>query len=62
MDLAATVEAAATMLNLRPGAGTTRLESTTNFVAVGRAGLVRVEATPPMVLLRDGGDHREQPI
>jgi len=32
--------------NLPPGAGTTRLESTTNFFAVGRAGLVRVEATP----------------
>jgi len=46
MALADTVGAAATMLNLPPGAGTTTLESKTNFFAAGRAGLVRAEATP----------------
>jgi acyl-coenzyme A thioesterase PaaI-like protein len=44
MDLAATVGAAATRLTLSPGAGTTALESTTNFLAVGRAGRGRAEA------------------
>lgn len=46
MALADTVGAAATVLNLPPGAGTTTLESKTNFLAAGRAGLVRAEATP----------------
>lgn len=46
MALADTVGAAATMLNLPPGTGTTTLESKTNFLATGRAGLVRAEATP----------------
>lgn len=46
MALADTVGAAATMLNLPPGAGTTTLESKTNFFAAGRAGVVRAEATP----------------
>jgi len=46
MALADTVGAAATILNLPPGAGTTTLESKTNFIASGRAGIVRAEATP----------------
>jgi 1,4-dihydroxy-2-naphthoyl-CoA hydrolase len=46
MALADTVGAAATMLNLPPGAGTTTIESKTNFLAAGRGGLVRAEATP----------------
>jgi uncharacterized protein (TIGR00369 family) len=46
MALADTVGAAATVLNLPPGAGTTTLESTTNFFAAGRTGLVRAEAMP----------------
>jgi uncharacterized protein (TIGR00369 family) len=46
MALADTVGAAATMVNLPPGAGTTTLESKTNFFAAGRAGRVRAEATP----------------
>jgi 1,4-dihydroxy-2-naphthoyl-CoA hydrolase len=46
MALADTVGAAATILNLPPGAGTTTLESKTNFFAAGRAGLVRAETTP----------------
>ena len=46
MALTDTVGAAATILNLPPGAGTTTLESKTNFFAAGRAGLVRAEATP----------------
>lgn len=46
MALADTVGAAATMLNLPPGAGTTTLESKTNFFAPGRSGTVRAEATP----------------
>ena len=37
MALADTVGAAATVLNLPPGAGTTTLESKTNFFAAGRA-------------------------
>jgi 1,4-dihydroxy-2-naphthoyl-CoA hydrolase len=45
MALADTVGAVATVLNLPPGAGTTTLESKTNFFAAGRAGLVRAEAT-----------------
>jgi uncharacterized protein (TIGR00369 family) len=46
MALADTVGAAATMLNLPPGASTTTIESKTNFFAAGRAGTVRAEATP----------------
>ncbi len=46
MAFADTVGAAATMLNLPPGASTTTLESKTNFFAAGRSGTVRAEATP----------------
>ena len=46
MALADTVGAAATMLNLPPGAGTTTIESKTNFFAAGRDGAVRAEAVP----------------
>ncbi|MGH7323363.1 MAG: PaaI family thioesterase [Candidatus Rokuibacteriota bacterium] len=46
MALADTVGAAATILNLPPGSGTTTLESKTNFFAAGRAGFVRAESTP----------------
>jgi len=46
MALADTVGAVATVLNLPQGAGTTTLESKTNFFAAGRAGLVRAESTP----------------
>ncbi len=46
MAFADTVGAAATVLNLPPGAGTTTLESKTNFFAAGRSGTVRAESTP----------------
>jgi 1,4-dihydroxy-2-naphthoyl-CoA hydrolase len=46
MAFADTVGAAATFLNLPPGATTTTLESKTNFFAAGRSGMVRAEATP----------------
>jgi 1,4-dihydroxy-2-naphthoyl-CoA hydrolase len=46
MALADTIGAVATVLNLPPGAGTTTLESKTNFFAAGRDGLVQAEATP----------------
>jgi len=46
MAFADTVGAAATMLNLPPGASTTTVESKTNFFAAGRSGTVRAEATP----------------
>jgi uncharacterized protein (TIGR00369 family) len=46
MALADTVGATATILNLPPGASTTTVESKTNFLAAGRAGTVRAEATP----------------
>jgi uncharacterized protein (TIGR00369 family) len=46
MALADTVGAVATALNLPPGAGTTTIESKTNFLAAGRSGPVRAEATP----------------
>ena len=46
MALADTVGAAATVLNLPPGAGTTTLESKTNFFAAGRSGIVRAESVP----------------
>jgi 1,4-dihydroxy-2-naphthoyl-CoA hydrolase len=45
MALADTVGAAATVLGLPPGATTATLESKTNFVAAGRGGTVRAEAT-----------------
>jgi 1,4-dihydroxy-2-naphthoyl-CoA hydrolase len=45
MALADTVGAAATVLNLPPGATTTTLESKTNFLAAGQSGTVRAEAT-----------------
>ena len=46
MAFADTVGAAATIVNLPAGAGTTTLESKTNFFAAGRAGIVRAESTP----------------
>jgi uncharacterized protein (TIGR00369 family) len=46
MAFADTVGAAATIVNLPPGVGTTTLESKTNFFAAGREGVVRAEATP----------------
>jgi uncharacterized protein (TIGR00369 family) len=46
MALADTVGAAATVLNLPPGATTTTIESKTNFLAAGHAGPIRAEATP----------------
>ncbi len=45
MALADTVGAAATFLNLPEGATTTTLESKTNFLAAGRGGTIRAEAT-----------------
>ena len=45
MALADTVGAAATVLNLPPGATTATLESKTNFIAAGRGDTVRAEAT-----------------
>ncbi len=45
MALADTVGAAATFLNLPDGATTATLESKTNFLAAGRSGPVRAEAT-----------------
>jgi uncharacterized protein (TIGR00369 family) len=47
MAFADTLGAAATVLNLPTGAaGTTTIESKTNFMAAGRAGVVRAETTP----------------
>jgi uncharacterized protein (TIGR00369 family) len=46
MAFADTVGAAATFLNLPPGASTTTLESKTNFFSAGRGGTVRAETTP----------------
>jgi uncharacterized protein (TIGR00369 family) len=46
MALADTIGAAATALNLPPGASTTTLESKTNFLAAARSGTLRAEATP----------------
>src|SRR5690242_21373047 len=46
MALADTVGAAATFLNLPAGAGTTTLESKTNFFAAGKSGTVHAETTP----------------
>jgi len=46
MAFADTIGAVATVLNLPDGAGTTTLESKTNFFAAGRSGMVRAESTP----------------
>ena len=46
MALADTAGAAATIVNLPAGAGTTTLESKTNFFAAGRSGTARAETTP----------------
>lgn len=46
MAVADTVGAVATAINLPAQAGTTTLESKTNFFAAGRAGKLRVESTP----------------
>lgn len=46
MAFADTVGAVATVINLPPGAGTTTLESKTNFLSAGRGGILRAEATP----------------
>jgi 1,4-dihydroxy-2-naphthoyl-CoA hydrolase len=46
MAFADTVGAVATVLNLPAGAGTTTIESKTNFFAAGRSGTVRAETTP----------------
>ena len=46
MAFADTIGATATMLNLPAGAGTTTMESKTNFFAGARAGVVRAETTP----------------
>jgi 1,4-dihydroxy-2-naphthoyl-CoA hydrolase len=46
MAFADTVGATATVLNLPPGAGTTTLESKTNFFGAGRSGVVRAETLP----------------
>ena len=46
MAFADTVGATATILNLPAGAGTTTVESKTNFFAAGRSGTIRAESTP----------------
>lgn len=46
MALADLVGATGAFLNLPPGAGTTTLESKTNFFAAGREGTLRAEAAP----------------
>src|SRR5262245_3650547 len=46
MAFADTMGAVGTFLNLPEGAGTTTLESKTNFFAAGRDGVVRAESTP----------------
>ncbi len=46
MAFADTIGTVATVLNLPAGAGTTTLESKTNFFAAGRSGTVRAETTP----------------
>ena len=46
MSLADTLGAIGTVLNLPKGAVTTTIESKTNFLAAGRSGVVRAEATP----------------
>jgi uncharacterized protein (TIGR00369 family) len=44
MAIADTVGAVATIANLSPGSTTSTLESKTNFLGAGRAGVVRAEA------------------
>ena len=46
MAFADTIGAAATIVNLPAGAGTTTLESKTNFFAAGREGTIRAESVP----------------
>lgn len=46
MAFADTLGATATMLNVADGAGTTTIESKTNFFAGCREGVVRAESTP----------------
>jgi len=46
MAFADTTGAIATVVNLPDGAKTTTIESKTNFLAAGRAGTMRAEATP----------------
>jgi uncharacterized protein (TIGR00369 family) len=46
MAFADTLGAVATVLNLPPGAGTTTIESKTNFLAAARSGTIRAETTP----------------
>jgi uncharacterized protein (TIGR00369 family) len=46
LAFADTIGAVATVLNLSAGAGTTTIESKTNFFAAGRSGTVRAETTP----------------
>jgi uncharacterized protein (TIGR00369 family) len=46
MALADTLGAVGTVLNLPSGAGTTTLESKTNFFAAARSGTIRAESTP----------------
>ena len=47
MAFADTIGAVATVLNLPPGAGTTTVESKTNFISAIRAGeIARAECTP----------------
>jgi 1,4-dihydroxy-2-naphthoyl-CoA hydrolase len=48
MALADTVGAAATVLNLAPGAGTTTLESKTNFLAAARVGDTVIATVGPI--------------
>jgi uncharacterized protein (TIGR00369 family) len=46
MAFADTLGAVATVLNLPPGAGTTTVESKTNFLGAARSGTIRAETTP----------------
>jgi 1,4-dihydroxy-2-naphthoyl-CoA hydrolase len=46
MAFADTAGAVATVVNLPPGARTTTIESKTNFLAAGKAGVMRATATP----------------
>lgn len=48
MAFADTLGAVGTMLNLTPGAGTTTIESKTNFVSAARAGATIVGITTPI--------------
>lgn len=46
MAFADTTGAIGTVVNLQPGERTTTIESKTNFLAAGRAGIMRATATP----------------